>query len=253
MKEKIANGQPPLLSIITVCLNEPKLERTCESIVNQTFQDFEWIVIDGGSNEETLAIFEKYKSRMNFFVSEPDGGIYFGMNKGIVRATGEWLNFMNAGDMYANHKILENIFTSGDNFDDIDVLYGHTYSEKKCVYMVRSHIDKITLYQNTLPHQAAFIRRKKNIKFDVSYNVVADWHLFVNIYNNGGRFKQLDLIVSVNDNSGISSDIDSVQFIEERRRLRSECFSNDEIYHGNEYIKSIYRKFIIKKRKTLHL
>lgn len=96
----------PTLSIITVCLNEPLLQRTCESIVNQTFQNFEWIVIDGGSNEATLNIFERYKYRINYFVSESDGGIYFGMNKGIQQAHGTWLNFMNAGDLFINYNIL---------------------------------------------------------------------------------------------------------------------------------------------------
>ena len=64
------------VTIITICYNEPNLEQTCESIVNQTWQDFEWIVIDGGSNKETLDVFEKYKHRIDKFVSEPDNGIY---------------------------------------------------------------------------------------------------------------------------------------------------------------------------------
>ena len=72
----------PKLSVITVCYNEPNLEKTCESIVNQTWQDFEWIVIDGGSNQETQKIWDKYKYRIDKFVSEDDNGVYDAMNKG---------------------------------------------------------------------------------------------------------------------------------------------------------------------------
>ena len=115
----------PTLSIITVCLNEPLLQRTCESIVNQTFQNFEWIVIDGGSNEATLNIFERYKYRINYFVSESDGGIYFGMNKGIQQAHGTWLNFMNAGDLFINYNILNIINYKLKKIKKIDILYGN--------------------------------------------------------------------------------------------------------------------------------
>ena len=98
------------LSIITICYNEPDLEKTCRSIVNQTWQDFEWIVIDGGSNEETLAIFDKYKYRIDKFVSEPDNGIYNACNKGIKLAESEYVQLLNAGDSYYDTKVLEDVF-----------------------------------------------------------------------------------------------------------------------------------------------
>ena len=91
----------PALTIITVCRNEPNIERTCESIVSQTWQDFEWIVVDGASTDGTLDILEKYKDRIDVFVSEPDTGIFNAMNKGIRLAHGEFLNFMNGGDEFA--------------------------------------------------------------------------------------------------------------------------------------------------------
>lgn len=82
------------LSIITICLNEPNVEKTCESIVKQTWRDFEWIVIDGGSNADTLAIFEKYKGRIDKFISEPDEGIYDACNKGIKLASDEFVEWL---------------------------------------------------------------------------------------------------------------------------------------------------------------
>ena len=98
------------ISIITVCYNEPNLEKTCESIINQTMQDFEWVVIDGGSNEETQNIWNKYKHRINTFVSEPDNGIYDAYNKGVKLATGDYIIFMNAGDCFyenSDHSLYE--------------------------------------------------------------------------------------------------------------------------------------------------
>ncbi len=107
------------LSIITICYNDPNLERTCESIINQTWQDFEWIVIDGGSNEETQKIWDKYKYRIDKFVSEPDTGVYNAMNKGIRLSEGRYLNFMNSGDAYCNNEILEGIFINKNWNTDI--------------------------------------------------------------------------------------------------------------------------------------
>ncbi|MDR0678536.1 MAG: glycosyltransferase, partial [Holosporaceae bacterium] len=83
-----------LLSVITICYNQPDIEETCESIVAQTFQDFEWIVIDGGSTDGTLKKLRKYKNRINVFVSEKDEGRYHAMNKGIRYAKGKYLNFL---------------------------------------------------------------------------------------------------------------------------------------------------------------
>lgn len=87
--------------------------------MNQSWQDFEWIVIDGGSNDETLAIFDKYKSRIDKFVSESDNGRYDAMNKGIRLASGEYLNFMNAGDLFYHKNILQlsDCFHQNNNAD----------------------------------------------------------------------------------------------------------------------------------------
>ena len=109
------------LSIITVCLNEKNIERTCKSIVSQTFADFEWIVIDGKSNRNTLNKIKKYKNKISVFISEPDAGIYDAMNKGILSATGDYISFMNAGDTYFSKYALEKVFSKPK---DQDIIYG---------------------------------------------------------------------------------------------------------------------------------
>lgn len=199
------------LSIITICYNEPNLEQTCESIVNQTWQDFEWIVIDGGSNNETLGIFEKYKHRIDKFVSEPDNGIYNACNKGIKLATGEYVHFLNAGDSYYSSDILKKVFQN-NNFQE-DILYGE-----------QQEIDRQDLYKNTFSKQpqinkcfiinscvqtsAAFIKRELFNKyglFNENYKIVSDYEHFVIFFKGGEIFRHINLVVSKFDKSGISS------------------------------------------------
>ena len=87
------------LSIITVNYNDAKgLERTIKSVISQSYHDFEFIVIDGGSSDESQDIIQKYERHIDYWVSEPDGGIYQGMNKGLRQAKGDYVNFMNSGD-----------------------------------------------------------------------------------------------------------------------------------------------------------
>ena len=87
------------LSIITVNYNDAKgLERTIKSVISQSYQDFEFIIIDGGSSDGSLDIIKKYERHIDYWVSEPDGGIYQGMNIGLRQAKGDYVNFMNSGD-----------------------------------------------------------------------------------------------------------------------------------------------------------
>jgi glycosyltransferase involved in cell wall biosynthesis len=97
-------------SIITVNFNNKEgLRKTIESVIHQTFRDYEFIVIDGGSTDGSTDILREYDTHINYWVSEPDGGIYQGMNKGIKIAAGEYLNFMNSGDCFYDPDILEKV------------------------------------------------------------------------------------------------------------------------------------------------
>ena len=109
----------PIVSVITVCYNEKKIENTCKSIINQTFEDYEWIVVDGGSNDDTVDIFKKYKKNMSYFGSDKDSGIYNAMNKGIKIAKGEWIIFMNGGDCFYQKNSLSKISPHEYNEDII--------------------------------------------------------------------------------------------------------------------------------------
>ena len=111
------------ISVVTVCYNSVNtIEETMLSVLNQTYPDIEYIIIDGGSTDGTVDIIRKYAARLGYWISEPDKGIYDAMNKGIAAATGDYINFMNSGDMFASNDVL----SSFKNFvsDDPEIVYG---------------------------------------------------------------------------------------------------------------------------------
>lgn len=201
---KILRGMEKILSVITVCYNEKELERTCKSIVEQTFQDFEWVVIDGGSNSETLEILNKYKSRMDVFVSEKDTGIYNAMNKGIALASGKWLNFMNAGDTFHESNTLENVFVkNADVLKNADIVYCDSlFCNPDNTSDLNEFPDKPDYFFwqcNSLNHQASFIRRslfEKFGKYDEGYRICADFDKFLLFQKEKCKFRHLKIIVS---------------------------------------------------------
>ena len=101
----------PKITVITVVRNDvAHIEHTMLSVLGQTYGNVEYIVIDGGSTDGTVDIIKKYADKLAYWVSEPDGGIYPAMNKGLQHATGEWVNFMNSGDSFADDKVLNDVF-----------------------------------------------------------------------------------------------------------------------------------------------
>ena len=207
----------PPLSIITVCFNEAaRIALTCESIVNQTFQDFEWIVIDGGSTDGTLDILQRYASRMNYVVSEPDRGIYHAMNKGIAQAHGVYLLFLNGGDYLYQSDVLEKVFVLRNDLEK-DIYYGGLLLEKDGRF--EEHFLDIKhpyrlLLKGAFPHQAMFIHRRLFEMYglyDESLRISGDTEFFLRVFVRSHRRKshtieQLPFMISVYENvRGMSS------------------------------------------------
>ncbi len=238
------------LSIITICYNEPNLNNTCESIVNQTWQDFEWIVIDGGSNDETQKIWDKYKYRIDKFVSEPDNGIYNAMNKGIKLANGAYLNFLNAGDAYCDNNTLMDVIPNL-NTDVIacDLLVCNKNKIEKMVYPDK--IENSFLITNTLGHQATFIKHnlfKKYGLYDESYKIVSDWKKWLDFFvKNDCTYLHVNKFAAKFKLGGISSNDQDLN-MQERRMVLDNYFSQEEIDEAlnelNNNIQSIKYKFI---------
>lgn len=199
-------------SIITINYNNKEgLRKTIESVVNQTCQDFEYIVIDGGSTDGSIDIIRKYADRIDYWVSEPDKGIYNAMNKGILQAHGEYLNFMNSGDCFYDVYVLEAIIP----YLDSDIVSGKNYVEGNGIQgYFKDDITLIDFFQGTLPHQASFIKHDLFVEslYDEKLKIIADWKFFVEalIFKNC-TFHNLDILVCLFNPDGISSNSDELR------------------------------------------
>jgi len=186
------------ISIITVVFNGSKdIEKTILSILNQTYHNLEFIVIDGGSTDGTQEIIKKYDNHIDFWVSEPDRGIYDAMNKGIQKATGEWVNFMNSGDSFYSKEVLSKFVVS--NLSDSDVVYGsiNCITNSNSFVLKPKSIDRIS-NSMVFCHQAAFVKVKhlENIKFDISLKIAADYKLFLTLFRKQLKFAETDIIIA---------------------------------------------------------
>lgn len=193
------------LSIITVNFNDVTgLERTIKSVISQTFHDFEFIIIDGGSTDGSVSIIKKYEDHINFWVSEQDGGIYPGMNKGLRQAKGEYVNFMNGGDSYHSADVLERIFSLETNADIITgAHYGSPHPN-----VGKKGISLLSLYTGAVDHQASFIRREVALRhpYDENFKIVSDWKFFIQaLILDNCTFYYTDIIVVDVDMTGISN------------------------------------------------
>lgn len=189
------------LSIITINLNNAEgLRKTIESVVSQTFTDFEYIIIDGASTDGSVEVIKEYADRITYWVSEPDKGIYNAMNKGILKAKGEYLQFLNSGDWLYNKTTLEYVFRLNR---EENLIYGDIISyNSKDVQIPDVYPDQITglrLFETTICHQSIFHNRSLfyNDKYNENYSVVSDWEFLVRkvIFENCTTFKINQFIV----------------------------------------------------------
>lgn len=171
-------------SIITVNYNNKEgLRKTIESVIHQTYRDFEYIVIDGGSTDGSADVLKEYDKDISYWVSEPDGGIYQGMNKGIARATGDYLNFMNSGDCFYDKEVLQNLAK-----EDLsaDIIVGRDYhfnetTQKGFATILPSRLSMLTFIHHTLPHQSTFFKKElfDSTPYDESLRIVADIKFYI--------------------------------------------------------------------------
>lgn len=192
------------ISIITVVYNDSfNIERTLLSVINQTFESKEYIVIDGGSTDGTLSILQNYKDKIDILVSEPDKGIYDAMNKGIKKATGEWIIFMNSGDIFYNQAVLSNIFNNKIP-PEINFIYSDFDVENLngTVKHFRASFNK-----GILLHQAVIYKRGLHDKLGyyhvTSKYIVSDYIFFLTI-NENETFKT-KYTIARNQAAGVSA------------------------------------------------
>jgi len=229
------------LSIITINRNNSDgLKRTIESVVCQTFRDFEYIVIDGASTDGSVEVIKQYEDKITYWVSEPDSGIYNAMNKGIAKARGEYCLFLNSGDWLESNQTVASFI---DYKPSDDIIIGN----------INNIIDnKITLNRTAskeefgfehfyrggfLPHQATFIKRQLFFEYGL-YNenlyIASDFEFLVKVLLKGNAtYDHIDIVIANYDMTGISSVVENVGIHTSER---------EKIF--NKYVPYIYKSFI---------
>ena len=203
------------ISIITVVLNNLcGFKDTAESILSQTsLKNVEWIVIDGGSHDGTREAIISFADKITYWVSEPDHGIYDGMNKGIKKATGDYTLFLNAGDTFAAKDTIAQFCKIADSMCKFDYFSGIAFLTRQGK-TVRTHyppqiVTGLFFFKHSLCHQATFIRTSRLQQcggYDSNYHIVADAKLFFeDIVLRGADYSHLDFPICHYDIDGISS------------------------------------------------
>ena len=242
-----------IISVITICYNsELSIERTIKSVLSQTYPNIEYIIIDGKSSDGTNTIIQKYQDNISKYISEEDSGIYNAMNKGLTMAIGEWVCFMNAGDVFVDNQTVERVFFTPIK-NNVDVIYGYTFCnnkrrERKDFQMkqrlVFALMPKRKSFSMGFCHQSTFVRTAlaKSIGFDEKYKIAADYNMIYTIYKQGKTFYNSNTDISIFDNTGISS-LKSIPLLKEVANIIRE---EDSILFYKEYVK-ILVKYIGRK------
>ncbi len=197
----------PLISIVTVVYNGAShIEETIASVVNQEYPRIQYIIIDGGSTDNTLEIVNRYADKIDIIVSEPDKGIYDAMNKSIPYCKGDWVNFMNAGDVFYSPEILHRIF-SNQAVSEGDLIYGNhevSYGSFKVMKIPRP-IQQLWKGM-TIQHQSTFTKTEllRSRGFDLQYLYAADFDLFYNFLQKGAQIIYLKECLSTVSANGFS-------------------------------------------------
>jgi glycosyltransferase involved in cell wall biosynthesis len=173
----------PKVSVITVCYNaEEHIERTINSVLNQEYNNIEYIIVDGASTDNTISIINKCKSDIAFYFSEPDNGIYEAMNKGIKIATGDILYFLNSDDVFYDEYVIKNIVKMFQTNSDTELIYGPIIIKDPILNesFVQTHdqIEKSSFLYGAICQQGVFFKAdtfKKCGLFNDNYKIVGDY------------------------------------------------------------------------------
>ena len=225
-------------SIVTVCWNSAAvLPRAMESLRVQTCRDYEWVVVDGASSDNTMAIVEGFDAAPVVSVSEPDKGIYDAMNKGVHMASGEYVFFLNSDDALHDEHVLADMAKMLDAGPDIDLLYGnvvYAYPDRQ-VLRTFAHIDGRTLPFEDLCHQAAFARRclfDSVGGFDTRFRLNADYDWLIRVFRSGAHTRWVDRRIARFTVGGAHAQ-DANKLADERRAVRLQYMSPLGLWLGD--------------------
>lgn len=211
------------LSIITINYNNLEgLKRTYDSVVSQTCHDYEWIIIDGGSTDGSKEFIEEHQDKFAYWCSEPDKGIYNAMNKGIVKATGEYMQFLNSGDNLVDDKVIEEFLALDWNED---VISGDIMIDGDNMKICRNPEDKVLdfdyMYRSSIYHPSSYIKKELFEKYglyDETLRIVSDWKFFIKILiNHNCSYKHWERVVANFNTDGICSTAENHQLHQKER------------------------------------
>lgn len=233
------------VTVVTVTYNcEQSIEKTILSVINQDYENIEYIIIDGKSTDRTLSIINEYKDHISHLKSEQDEGIFDAMNKGIIEASGDWIIFLNSGDLFISNDTISRIMNN--KLEKYQVIYGDTayiadgnfYSYKATPFFLKSK----SYTGMGICHQSILVKTKiaKRLKFDINYKVAADYNMIKEIYNQGGKFFRHNEIISAIDTNGFSIQNKKIQ----RREIMSICDVKPNIHLSAYFIFSDIKKFL---------
>ena len=199
-----------VLSIITINYNNNAgLIKTMQSIIGQSWKQFEYVVIDGGSSDGSKETIEQYADHISYRVSEKDKGIYNAMNKGILAAKGKYVLFLNSGDIFHDTDVLQNCLPG--LAEQTDFVYGNTIFDKNGKQAFVNYPDKLSFsffLSDSLCHQSTFIKRSlfDNSLYNEEFKIISDWEFFVlKICRENKTYQHIPVTVSIFDVSGASA------------------------------------------------
>lgn len=232
----------PLITVITVVFNGGNvLEETILSVINQNYDNLEYIIIDGCSSDTTLDIIHRYEHAIDYWVSEEDKGIYDAMNKGIIASRGKFLNFMNAGDCYFDNNILNNLPINSS----AKVIFGNIKYKSDKIF--ESTFNWKMYFKNTLHHQATFYSIdlfKKLGLFDINYKVLADYDFNLKVLDLHIKSENVFLYIAVCSDYGVSDIPNLINYHEEVKiRFKNSCFIG-LLLSGYSYSRYFIKKFV---------
>jgi glycosyltransferase involved in cell wall biosynthesis len=223
-EHKQPTPEMPLISVVTVVYNGDRyLEQTIQSVSDQTYENIEYIIVDGGSSDGTLDIIRKYEERLDYWVSEPDKGIYDAMNKGIDLSRGELIGLLNADDYYELNAI-EAVVDRYRSDPTPQILYGNTFFlQEELNLRYKSYCHTKYWLGMGISHQAMFVHQdiyRSLGPYDTGLRIAADYDFFVKSIRNGVRYTPIDAFLVNYRNSGVSARNQIVSMREGRKVLR---------------------------------
>lgn len=211
------------ISVVTVVFNGSKvIEETILSVINQTYKNVEYIIIDGQSTDGTQEIIKKYKGQISHYISEKDNGVYEAMNKALKIASGEFLIFMNAGDKFSASFTLEKFVKSISDLEA--VYYGDTLyvdQSNKEVYARGGKFNKLKFYFTNICHQSIFYPKHvySTMAYNTKYTIYSDWEYNLKLRKKGVIFIFLPMIICTFELGGISSNQKDIEFGKDFSRI----------------------------------